>query len=156
MSNDTETGYRYTACGLDNVYLVGLPVVEDRAGDETITIPCVNQLHALLRSEVANKSTGLDPKEIRFLRTELGMTQAQLAKLVHKDAQTVGRWERGDTAVDGASETLLRAMTLEALDPEQKHPFSIRDLTVRAVQSLEHHDYRIDASKPGEYRALAA
>ena len=156
MSNETEAGFRYTACGLDNVYLVGLPVAEDRAGDTTITIPHINSLHSLLRDEVAQKSSGLDPKEIRFLRTELGMTQAQLAQLVHKDAQTVGRWERGDTAIDGASETILRAMTLEDLYPTERQPLSIRDLTARSVRSLESHDYRIDASNPAEYRAIAA
>lgn len=152
MTNETE-GYRYTACGLDNVYLVGLPTCEDRAGDETITIPSINQLHAVLQEQVALKDTGLDPKEIRFLRTELGLTQAQLAQHVHKDAQTVGRWERGETAIDGASETILRAMALEGSETEA---LSIRDLAGRAVQSLDRHDYRIDASDPTRYRPLAA
>ncbi len=90
MIDSAEDQYRYTASGLDNVYLFGLPRFADRAGDETITIPYINQLHRLLRQQVAEKDTGLDHKEIRFLRSELGLTQAQLAQHVHKDAQTIG------------------------------------------------------------------
>jgi DNA-binding transcriptional regulator YiaG len=147
-----DTAYRYTACGLDTVYLVGLAVCQDRAGDETIIIPNINALHALLREQVARKESGLDGREIRFLRTELGLTQAQLAQVVHKDAQTVGRWERGETSIDGASEIILRAMTLEEL--QENVP--IRELAQRSVQSLDLHAYRIDASDPEHYRPIAA
>lgn len=153
MSDIAENQYRYTACGLDNVYLVDLPRCADRAGDETITIPRINQLHRLLRRQVAVKDIGLDHKEVRFLRTELGLTQAQLAHLVHKDAQTIGRWERGETAIDGSSEAVLRAMALEDLGEQQ---VGMRELTQKSVQSTASHAYKIDASDPAHYRAMAA
>lgn len=153
MSDNAATQYRYTASGLDNVYLVGLPMCADRAGEQTITIPFINQLHRLLRQQVAEKNTGLDHKEIRFLRTELGLTQAQLAQHVHKDAQTIGRWERGETLMDGSSEAVLRAMALE--DLEGIH-VAMSELTLKSVQSTASHAYKIDASDPAHYRALAA
>lgn len=153
MNENAENQYRYTACGLDNVYLVGLPRIADRAGDETITIPYINQLHRLLRRQVAEKDTGLDHKEIRFLRTELGLTQAQLAQHVHKDAQTIGRWERGETPIDGSSEAVLRAMALEGLEGA---PVRISELTLKSVQSTVTHNYNIDASDPAHYRPLLA
>jgi DNA-binding transcriptional regulator YiaG len=151
--DSAENQYRYTASGLDNVYLVGLPRFPDRAGDETITIPYINQLHRLLRQQVAEKVTGLDHKEIRFLRSELGLTQAQLAQHVHKDAQTIGRWERGETPIDGSSEAVLRAMALEDLGERR---VSMSELSLRSVQSTASHAYKIDASDPAHYRALAA
>lgn len=153
MTFNAEDQFRYTASGLDNVYLVGLPRIADRAGDETITIPHINQLHRLLRREVAEKDTGLDHKEIRFLRSELGLTQAQLAQHVHKDTQTIGRWERGETPIDGSSEAVLRAMALEDLGGER---IAIRELTLKSVQSTASHAYKIDASDPAHYRPLAA
>ncbi len=153
MIDSAEDQYRYTASGLDNVYLVGLPRCADRAGDETITIPYINQLHRLLRQQVAEKDTGLDHKEIRFLRSELGLTQAQLAQHVHKDAQTIGRWERGETPIDGSSEAVLRAMALEDLGERR---VSMSELSLRSVQSTASHAYKIDASDPAHYRALAA
>lgn len=152
MSKDGETPYRYTACGLDNVFLVGLPQCTDRAGDETITIPNINVLHATLLLAVAQKPTGLDPKEIRFLRTELGLTQAELAQVVHKDTQTIGRWERGETPVDGSSETVLRKMALEELGEVT----SVRELATFSVPTAASVAYNIDASDPAHYRQMAA
>ncbi len=148
MNDMAETHYRYTACGLDNVFLVGLPLAEDRGGDQTITIPSINKLHAVLRRAVAQKDGGLDPKEIRFLRSELELTQAELARVVHKDAQTIGRWERGETQIDGNSETLLRAM---ALEQDEGQPPSVRELSAKSVPTATPHLYNISVSNEGEY-----
>jgi len=148
MNDMTEAHYRYTACGLDNVFLVGLPQAKDRGGDRTITIPSINKLHAVLRRAVAQKDGGLDPKEVRFLRSELELTQAELAQIVHKDAQTVGRWERGETQIDGNSETLLRAM---ALEQDDGNPPSVRELSSKSVPTAAPHTYNINVSNEGEY-----
>jgi hypothetical protein len=147
-----ENAYRYTECGLDNVFLRDLPVVKDKAGEETVTIPYINQLHRVIRLGLALKDTGLDPKELRFLRTESGLTQAELAEVVNKDAQTVGRWERGETPVDRSAETLIRLMALEDLGEE----VSVRDLAIKSVPSATAGPHIIDASNPRDYRLLAA
>jgi len=34
--------------------------------------------------------------ELRRLRTEAGLTQAQVAELVGRDPNTIARWERGE------------------------------------------------------------
>lgn len=152
MTEPLENAYRYTECGLDNVFLRDLPVCKDKAGQETITIPYINQLHRVIRLGLALKETGLDPKELRFLRGEMGMTQAELAEVVHKDAQTLGRWERGETPMDGGSETLIRLMTLEMLGEEG----SVRDVAGKSVASATPAPHIIDASNPRDYRLLAA
>jgi transcriptional regulator with XRE-family HTH domain len=46
----------------------------------------------------------------------MGMTQAELASLVHKDKQTVGRWERAEWEIDGSSETIIRKLAVEKLN----------------------------------------
>ena len=136
MSDPFENAYRYTECGLDNVFLRDLPVCKDMAGEDTITIPFINQLHTVLRLGLAVKDTGLDPKEVRFLRTELGLTQAELAEVVHKAAQPIGRWE----------------MTLESLGQEMP----VREIAVKSVPSATPASHIIDASNPRDYRLLAA
>ena len=158
MKKSREESFHYSACGLDNVYLVNLPKDIDRAGHQTITIPNVNDLHQLLQFEVATKEGTLNQKEVRFLRVELGLTQAQLARLVHKDGQTVGRWERGETQIDGTSETLFRAFALEQLfaggEAGLTRP-SIQDLTELVNHELSGDPYRIEASDPDAYRRAA-
>jgi transcriptional regulator with XRE-family HTH domain len=47
-------------------------------------------------------------KELRFLRTEMGMTQAELAKIVHREPLTISRWERSEDEIDSNAEVLVR------------------------------------------------
>jgi DNA-binding transcriptional regulator YiaG len=149
----TMTDYRYTASGLDNVILKGLRVLTDDAGDVVISIPNINGLHQLLTREVATKSTGLHPKEIRFLRTQLGMTQAELAQVVGRDTQTVGRWERGETAPDQSEEMVIRALALEFVGGRQAVPEMIA-LARMTTKSASDQPFIIDASDPGNYRPV--
>jgi len=55
-------------------------------------------------------------KELRFLRTEMGMTQAELGQLLHRDAQTIARWEKGEIPIDGNADTVVRKLAAEKLD----------------------------------------
>ena len=82
--------YRYTECGLNSVMISGLTPQIDDAGDEVVIIPNVNVLHRAIAESIVQHPNSISGPELRFLRTELGMTQSQLAQLVHKDAQTIG------------------------------------------------------------------
>lgn len=150
----TSIDYRYDECGLDNVILSGLTVVKDDDGDDVITIPHIGALHRLLVSMVASKPSGLEPKEVRFLRTELGMTQAELAELVGRDAQTVGRWERGENPVDRAAEVVIRAHAIQTAGNGEIP--QIQDLAVKTTPTVNQAPFRIDASNPDDYRPMAA
>ena len=150
----TPIDYRYDECGLDNVILTGLPVVNDDEGDDVITIPYISALHRRLVTMVATKNSGLDPKEIRFLRTELGMTQAQLAELVGREVQAIGRWERGENPIDRAAEVVIRAHALQSAGNAQM-PL-IQDLAIKTTPSANQTPFRIDARNPEDYRPMAA
>mgnify|MGYP006276521787 CR=1 FL=1 len=145
--------YQYDECGLDNVVLEHFPVQVDDEGDEVVTIPNVNLLHRVLVGAVAIKSGGLKPKEIRFLRSELGMSQAELARLVGRDGQTVGRWERGECPLDQAAEMVIRMKAIEHVD---RRELSIAELAERSVYSAVERPIRIEASDPSRYRPVAA
>lgn len=151
MTNYPEA-FRYTLCGLDNVLLVGLTLKTDHADQDIINIPNVRKLHKLITQLLAEKPTGLAPNELRFLRTELGLTQAQLAKVVHKDHQTVGRWERGETPLDPAAETIIRMLVLETAEARP----SVEEISKRAVPGADAWQIAIDASDPTSYRKIAA
>ncbi|WP_417487739.1 helix-turn-helix domain-containing protein [Maricaulis sp.] len=146
--SERRIDYRYDECGLDNVILEGFPIQTDDAGDEVITIPNVNLLHQVLVYAVANKEGGLTPKEIRFLRSEMGMSQAQLAKLIGRDGQTIGRWERGDTNIDQTAEIVLR---LKAIEFTGREGVTIDEIASRTVYSAVQQPILIDAADPANY-----
>ncbi len=145
--------YLYDECGLDNVVLERFPLRLDDDGEEVVTIPNVNLLHRVLVHAVAVKEGGLKPKEIRFLRSELGLSQAELAKLVGRDGQTVGRWERGECPLDQAAEMVIRRKAIEYVG---RSDLSVEQLAERSVYSAVERPIRIEASDPGSYHAIAA
>ena len=85
MSQHATNGYHYTECGLPDVWIEGCHV-EDDAGEETIRIPKVRSLHRLISKGIVSSAGTLTGPELRYLRTEMGLTQTQLGELVHRGA----------------------------------------------------------------------
>lgn len=87
--------YHYTECGLDTVYLVnGFEFVQAPEG-KSVVIQDIDGLHRLIGEHLINDRKHLSGKEIRFLRHEMLLSQAVLARLLGVDEQTVARWEKG-------------------------------------------------------------
>jgi len=107
--------YHYTECGLDNVLIKNMPVVKDDDGDEIVMIKGINVLHCLILLALVEKDGAWSPKEFKFVRTELGMTQSQLGELVDKDRQTIARWEKDETEVDRNAEKVIRLQVIDHL-----------------------------------------
>jgi DNA-binding transcriptional regulator YiaG len=145
--------YRYTECGLDNVYIADMPVRIDNHGEKTYEIMNINGLHKVIAHGIVNHTHAMSGKELRFLRTELGLTQAEIARLVHCDTQTIGRWERSETALDQKAETLIRLYAVEKLGLRQFK--SIEDVARRCVPSAQVEIIKIDGSDPDNYRFAA-
>ncbi len=51
----------------------------------------------------------LNGKELKFLRKELSLTQAQVAKLMGADVQAVARWEKGSNK-NSTADRLIRTL----------------------------------------------
>src|ERR1700734_2391307 len=98
--------YRYTDGGLDNVMIEGVNFVADDAGEECVLIPNVNGLHKTIGHGIVARRGSMSGRELRFIRTEMGMTQAQLAEMLHREPLAVSRWERGESPIDGNAEAL--------------------------------------------------
>lgn len=144
--------YQYVESGLDNVFISGISPMIDDEGDEVVTIQHINVLHAEIARGIIESDGGINGAELRFLRTEMGLTQVALAELLSVDGQTVGRYERGDTPIDPTAETLLRRLAGERLvDAFDK---SIEELAMLVHADDAHDEINIEATEDG-YRLVA-
>ena len=148
--------HHYTESGLQNVYIDGLVPFQDDAGDWVITIPAINELHAVIALGIVSHEHGITGDELRFLRTEMGMTQAELAEVVHHDKQAIGRWERGEYEIDSKAEAIIRRHAIETLGLEAK--MSMQDLSRRSVPTVKEQPINIEMMNDNgaKYRLLAA
>jgi transcriptional regulator with XRE-family HTH domain len=106
-----EAPLHYTACGLDDVYLVNGFTREVIDGEEFVTIEDLDGLWKAIGLHLVTAKKVLAPKEIRFLRELMEFTQAELGKKMRVSDQTVARWEKGTTD-QGPADFLLRMLFL--------------------------------------------
>jgi DNA-binding transcriptional regulator YiaG len=103
----------YTACGLDDVYLFNGFTREIVDGEEYVTVANLDGLWKAIGMYLVTTKKTLAPKEIRFLREHMEMTQAHLGALLRVSDQTVARWEKGETVpMTGSADFMLRVLFL--------------------------------------------
>ena len=107
-ANQEEALFHYKTCGLDNIFLVNGFKYYDTGYGKGVSISDMDGLHAAIAKSIIYDGTKPSGQEIRFLRKELGISQAGLAMLMLVDAQTVARWEKDQTEIPGPASTLLR------------------------------------------------
>jgi DNA-binding transcriptional regulator YiaG len=102
----------YTACGLDNVYLLNGFKREMIDGEEYVTVEDLDGLWKAIGLHLVTTRKTLAPKEIRFLRQHMKMTQAELGARLRVSDQTVARWEKDQCEVAGSADMMLRVLFL--------------------------------------------
>lgn len=143
--------YHYTECGLDNVVIADADFdLIDDDGEKIIQIPAVGMLHKAIAEGLINQRGALSGAEIRFLRTEMGMTQAELAKLLHRDTQSVGRWERDECPIEPTQDMTLRQIARDNLSVSLS--YGIAELSALVTPQASQNQIKIrkvaDAKKP--------
>lgn len=108
-------GHRYQGSGLDEIWLLNGYQSRPSPHGETVAIEHLAGLHTAIAMHIATSSTPLDPKQFRFLRKELDVSQRHLANLFGIDEQTVSLWERGQLPVPRYADVLLRGLAREFL-----------------------------------------
>ena len=103
--------YHYTESGLQNVWLSNGYVTHKTPYGKSVAIHDVEGLHRVIGRSIANKPK-LTGAELRFLRKEMGLSQAALALLVGTSEQNVSLWERRGR-IPKASDRLIRVLYLE-------------------------------------------
>lgn len=95
----TETGYLYKACGL-NVHVANISPIEDDGDTKVHVIPNLPGLHyAIVRAIIYSKGAGISGPEMRFLRTELGLTPGQMAGKLDCSEAELRDWERKEQPI---------------------------------------------------------
>ena len=146
-------GYRYTECGLDNVFVEGVTVKTDEEGD-LYCFPNVNGLHKAIAYDIITHDSGISAKELRFLRTEMGMTQEEMADLLKVSRVTVSRWETGKEHIPPTAEFVMRVLAAEKLSIDPS--ISAEEMARSCVWRAETRVIEIDGSNPENYVPKAA
>jgi len=106
--------YHYTESGLSNVWLSNAYTERVIHGEKAVSIPDSDQLHQVIGRALARKAQ-LTGAELRFLRKELGLSQARLGLIVGTSEQTVSLWERRGK-IPIAVQRLVKFVYLAQLD----------------------------------------
>jgi putative transcriptional regulator len=137
----TTEAYHYTESGLDNVYLASGYEFVDGPGGRYVKITDIDGLHAAIGRTLVTEKKNLSGREIRFLRQEMLMSQATLAKLLEVAEQTVLRWEKGKADIPKPAETLIRLLYREHI--KERDPSSIRSRLERLADLEDRIDGRL-------------
>jgi putative transcriptional regulator len=108
--------YHYTDCGLDNVWLCnGFAEINTPYGKAT-SVHGLEKLHRVIGDVIISLPKHLNGAELRFIRTEMELTQKNLAGIIGSDEQAVRRWEKArNKPMNGSADFLLRALFREYL-----------------------------------------
>lgn len=114
-----KTEYHYIDCGLKNIYLKDIEIKRcHTCGEEDLVLTNVEDLHNLIALELAMQPERLRPEEVRFLRTHLGFSGVDFAKLISVTPETISRWENDiERKMESHTEKLLRLMILAKMGP---------------------------------------
>ena len=115
-------GYHYTECGLKNVYIEGLPVINDD-GEEIIQIPNIQELHWLIAKDIL-ESKSMNGDEIRFLRTEMGYTPEELSEQLNMAPRILKSIENGKIKIKDDMNLKLRQLGFSMLIIPKHHLFN--------------------------------
>jgi DNA-binding transcriptional regulator YiaG len=102
--------YHYTESGLDNIWLLDGYEWHQGPSGPKLKIRNIDGLHRAISRALVEKKGVITGKELRFLRHEMLLSQAQLAALLQITEQTVHRWEAGKSEIPKPAETLVRLL----------------------------------------------
>ena len=129
--------------GLDEVLLDRAPaLVCGSCGHVALEGDVIEAARTELAKFLVRERTVLNPREVRFLRETIGMTQAQLAERLDIIRGTVTRWEAGDDDLGPIQSFAVRTLAAWSLDGEKlAHQVSAPDSPKPAVAAAR--PYRI-------------
>jgi transcriptional regulator with XRE-family HTH domain len=148
------SAYHYKECGLDNVFIEGMNLIQDHAGEDTVTIAAIGLLHRVIAEGIVTLPSKMTGKELRFLRTEMGLTQEKLAEVLKVTLLTVSRWEREETPIKDTAEMLIRLMAVERLGLNVQ--LNVDAVSAKVTAAPRTEAIRIDGSDPKHYHLLDA
>lgn len=135
----------YLDCGLDNIYLKnGFSIEEGEDGDKYLTVTDMDGLHRAIGLHIVLERKAPSGKELRFLRNEMDMSQADIAKMLGVSDQSVARWEKGHHEANGAAVFGLRIIYVMSLIPEKEKHELMKGLLERLSKLSEKDEIKDD------------
>ena len=126
----------YRISGLDEVVLLnGFERVETDYGDG-IVIANMDDLHIAIALDIIANRKILGPREFRFLRREMDLTQNRLGDQLGIDGQTVARYEKGETRISGPADRLVRFLFVFKLLPQDMQ----KEIIDQIVDTIDRDD----------------
>lgn len=111
----TAPPFQYTASGLTDVWLLNGFRVEETPDGPALRIEDADGLHNAIARSIVTAKRPIGAAELRYLRKLLGLSQANVARLIGVSDQTIARWEKAETGIDPAADRLIRFVVLEHL-----------------------------------------
>ena len=143
----TQNSHHYRECGLDNVYLRNGFSIEKTRHGRAVSIQDMDGLHQAIESHLVRARRDLTGAELRFLRHELGLSQRLLGLLLGKSGQSVARWEKGLSRIDGAADRLVRLLYTQHTGDNEKIKNVLQELV--ALDDLITEDIQFEDTKEG-------
>lgn len=104
-----KSGYHYTECGLDYIYLTSGVEHKEYDGEEFYKIPEMDALHDIIAQSIVLSSSPLRGMELRFLRTLMGKSQESLSVCVGRKRNAIATAEaEPHKVIGGQLDRLMR------------------------------------------------
>ena len=92
---------------------------------------------------LVTKKKVLAPKELRFLRDQMDLTQAELGKLLRVSDQSVARWEKGKCDA-GSADIGVRIYYLDSEAAQPEGRFILKKIRKMVEQLVESDDLAVE------------
>lgn len=149
--------YHYTECGLENIYLTnGFEITKTDDGDEEIFIHDIHGLHKAIGKMLVLKRGLLIGNEVKFIRTTLDLSQANLGRLLGLDYQTILGWEKNKTPISKTADHLLKIIFFSYLNREADSTVYDTISEIADIDAKENKVNRIELTEIDNEWRLAA
>lgn len=128
--------FHYKMSGLDDVYLLNGFKIHNTPYGSGVTVERTDDLHKAIGLYLIKNRKVLGPKDFKFLRKTMKITQDDLAECLGVTSQTVARYEKGQTEIPGPADRLTRFVFALHLIPEKDRTRIIEDILV-TMRDLE-------------------
>lgn len=148
-----KTEYHYLGCGLPNVWLRNGFTAQQTAYGKAVAIHDLEGLHRAIGLYLATRRPLLTGADVRFLRKELDMSQAHLAKVLGVSESSVRSWENHRGRISRSAERMLRVLYREHVAGDG----TVRDLVERMAElNREAHKPKLEMEDTESGWLLAA
>ena len=134
-----DEAMHYTMSGLEDIYLLNGFKKKETPYGSGITISDIDGLHKAIGLSLIMDRKTLMPTELRFLRKEMKLTQAELAQRLGLSDQQVARWEKGESEISGPADKLIRIFYALELVPARQRASFLNKLT-KSIKALTKAD----------------